>query len=98
MAATAEYTPTGAYTIQFAAEQHAQLRGALAAGAEILNLDKVTQCDTSGVQLLLSAMATAHDQHKRLQLCQPSPAVSDALRYYGLSTLIDSLCGWRSAA
>jgi anti-anti-sigma factor len=80
-------------TIAYAAAAREQLLQALAAsGAGDLHLDLggVSDFDSSGVQLLLSAQASAHERGARLHLAAPSAAVKDALAIFGLSPLLQA--------
>lgn len=90
MANASDFAPTGAYTIQSAAEQHALLADALAAGTTTVQLAGIDQCDTAGVQLLLSAVLTAQSQQRTLHLSEPSAAVREALQRYGLASIVEA--------
>jgi anti-anti-sigma factor len=78
----------GSLTIPYAIEQHTLLRDAMAAGTSVLDLGGITECDTSGVQLLLAATRRAQSQHVHLELRNASGAVRDTLQRYGLESLL----------
>lgn len=77
-------------TIWRAAELRQQLQAALAGGAPLaLDLSAVTEVDTSGVQLLLAAAATARQRATELRLVAPSAALRDTLGLLGLHALLE---------
>jgi anti-anti-sigma factor len=80
-------------TIAYAAAAREQLLLALAAsGSGDLHLDLggVSDFDSSGVQLLLSAQASMHERGTRLHLATPSAAVRDALAIFGLTPILQA--------
>ena len=86
MAATA-YTPDGAWTIRDAAEQLAALCRALADGACTLDLSRISEFDTAGVQILVAALHTPLPGGAMLTMRNPSPPVRELLQRYGLQYL-----------
>ena len=76
-------------TIPFAAATREQLLEALRArgaqGGLVLDLSGVTDFDSSGVQLLLSARRSVQARGDTLLLQAPSASVRDALAIFGLS-------------
>ena len=58
-----------------------------ATGDLTLDLQGVTDCDSSSVQLLLAARNSLQAQGYTLRLCAASPALRDALASFGLATL-----------
>jgi anti-sigma B factor antagonist len=54
-----------------------------------LDLSKVSELDTAGVQLLLLTRQTAEAQHKALRLLAPSAVVREVLELLNLATLFD---------
>ena len=75
-------------TIPFAAATREQLLEALrshgAHGDVVLDLSGVTDFDSAGVQLLLSARRSVQARGDKLQLLHPSAGVRDALATFGL--------------
>lgn len=55
-----------------------------------LDLGQVSDFDSSGVQLLLSARLSLRQRGQALQLVAASPAVRDALATFGLTDLISA--------
>lgn len=74
----------GSWTISDALAQQAALREALDAGASTLDLSRVHEIDSAGVQLLLAARRTAASHGLALTLSDASPAVRELLQRYGL--------------
>jgi anti-anti-sigma factor len=76
-------------TIPFAAATREQLlealRGQGAHGDVVLDLSGITDFDSSGVQLLLSARRSVESRGDHLHLQSPSASVRDALAIFGLS-------------
>ena len=78
-------------TIAYAAAVRDTLVTALAACEDsdlLLDLGGVTDFDSSGVQLLLSARLSQHSRGHQLRLVASSPAVRDALLTFGLADLL----------
>lgn len=77
-------------TIAFAAGAYETLAEAHNAGLGdlALELGGVTEFDSAGVQLLLSARNSLARRGQRLQLRSASPAVADALRTFGLQAML----------
>ena len=77
-------------TIAYAAELRETLLAAAMAseGDLLLDLGGVSDFDSSGVQLLLSARLSLQAQGRALRLVAASPAVRDALRTFGLNELL----------
>jgi anti-anti-sigma factor len=77
-------------TIAYAAELRETLLAATMAreGDLLLDLGGVSDFDSSGVQLLLSARLSLQAQGRALRLVAASPAVRDALRTFGLNDLL----------
>ena len=77
-------------TIAYAAELRETLLAAAMAGEGDLHLDLggVSDFDSSGVQLLLSARLGLQARGHGLRLTAASPAVRDALRLFGLADLL----------
>ena len=75
-------------TIPFAAATREQLlealRGRGAGGDMVLDLSGVTDFDSAGVQLLLSARRSVLARGAMLRLQAPSASVRDALAVFGL--------------
>lgn len=87
-AARAELALEGELTIYTAAQQH-QLLLAWATGASgsgAVNLARVTECDSAGLQLLLAARATLAEQGCAIALHEPSRPVREVLDLYALGT------------
>jgi anti-sigma B factor antagonist len=77
----------GALTIERAAELKDALLVRLGEQAHLeIDLSKVTELDTAGVQLLLLAMQTAEAVGKELQLVEPSPAVREVFALLNLAS------------
>jgi anti-sigma B factor antagonist len=81
---------SGEFTIAYAAALHEQLRDAVAAGRLHFDLSAVSECDSAGVQLLLSAHRSAQAQGGQLLLAQASVAVQSSLQRYGLTHLLQA--------
>lgn len=63
---------------------------ALGQGVRVLDLSAVSECDTAGVQLLVSACKTAElEGGEPLALRSASPAVKDIMGRYGLAALLE---------
>lgn len=79
-------------TIAHAAAHRDTLADALAAapGGLQLDLSGVSDFDSSGVQLLLSARRSLRERGQALQIVAASAAVQDALRLFGLADLLDA--------
>ncbi|MBQ0958713.1 STAS domain-containing protein [Ideonella sp. 4Y11] len=73
-----------------AARQREQLIALLDSQPGDLRLDlaRVDEADTSGVQLLLATDRSLRERGHRLHLVQLSPAVEQALRTYGLDAAL----------
>ena len=71
-------------TIPHAATLAALLREGLEQGCSALDLSAVGECDSAGIQLLCATRRSARQRGDELTLQQPSAAVLDALRRYGL--------------
>jgi len=77
----------GALTIPRAAELQATLRDQIEAGTTRLDLSAVTECDASGIQLLLAMRRSLEMSGQRLQLEAISPSLGEALTRCGLEDL-----------
>jgi anti-anti-sigma factor len=79
-------------TIPFAAATREQLlealRGHGARGNVLVDLSGVTDFDSAGLQLLLSARRSLLARGDRLQLQSPSASVRDALATFGLAATL----------
>ena len=84
-AATDTAALSGALTIGFAVERHAQLLELMLAGPTCLDLAGVSDCDVSGVQLLLAARRGAHAAGRRLAFQHAPQPVADALQRCGVA-------------
>ena len=77
----------GELTIFTAAKQKIQLLEFLASDQELeLNLSKVTELDTAGLQLLILAKREAAQAHKTLKFVMHSKVVLDILELANLTT------------
>jgi anti-sigma B factor antagonist len=88
MQASAPAAPGPEWTIHEAARLREQLLAHLEAGSSCLDLSGVSACDSAGVQLLLAARRSAQQRGQTLELLQPSDAVLESLRRYGLGPLL----------
>lgn len=79
----------GEMTIYCAQSMKEQLLPAVPGAGEDLSLDvsRVTELDTCGVQVLLMMQRLAAAEHRSLKLLEPSAAVREALGLCGLSGL-----------
>lgn len=76
-------------TIAHAAEWHQRLAEACGAGTDLaLDMGGVTDFDSAGVQLLLSARRSLAEAGARLILPSASATVRDALQVFGLGELL----------
>ena len=89
-ASAAELALEGELTIYTAAQHREALlvwvRGTgTSAGAGVLDLSAVTDCDSAGVQLLLSTRHSFARDGRALELREPSQPVREALAGFGLT-------------
>jgi anti-sigma B factor antagonist len=76
----------GELTVYRAVELRMTLQAALAEAGDLeLDLARVTELDSAGVQLLLSAKKTAVASQRRLRLMNHSPAVLDVFERFNLA-------------
>ena len=77
----------GEMTIYFGAEMKPQLLAALHADTHdvVLDLARVTELDTCGLQMLLMVCAAAAADKRVFSVHAPSAAVADVLRLCGLN-------------
>jgi len=82
----------GEMTIYFAAEMKEQLLAMLEAehGDVVLDLARVTELDTCGLQMLLMVHAVARAADRSFGLRSPGTTVADVLRLSGLNDWLDS--------
>ena len=81
----------GDLTVYTAGEWHARLAAAVGASAEqaaLIDLSRITEIDTAGLQLLLVAKRAAAARHRPFALLAPSPCARELLRLLGLGHLI----------
>jgi anti-anti-sigma factor len=78
----------GELTIHQAAVLKDRLLAALADGVRCLDLGRVCECDSAGVQLLLAARAGAQARGRPLALAPVSEPVREVLHRYGLAHLL----------
>lgn len=82
--------PTGELTVQTAAAKVAVLTSAAGSGEDIvLDLSRVTELDTAGLQLILVAVAEARSTGAVARIAEPSPPVREVLDLAGLGHLVD---------
>lgn len=65
------------------------LREAMASASKGIQLDfaDVEECDSSGVQLILSAHKTALEENKSFAICAASEAIHDAFHCVGIDDM-----------
>jgi anti-sigma B factor antagonist len=82
----------GEMTVYTAAGLKQELLAAIAAHrrSKLLDLSEVTEIDTAGLQLLLTARRLAANDGRELLLIDPSRAVRSALELCQLSTLLQA--------
>lgn len=80
----------GELTIYSAAAQRDVLLAWSLDGSGVIDLSAITDCDSAGVQLLLSARATLAKDGRTLVLREPSQPVRDALLGFGLTTALQA--------
>jgi anti-anti-sigma factor len=82
--------PGAEMTINYAGVCHDQLAQAMEAAPGDLNVDlsRVTDFDSAGVQLLLALRRSLRERGDSLVLTQASAAVRDALTVFGLLDLL----------
>jgi anti-sigma B factor antagonist len=80
----------GELTIYSAAAQRDVLLAWSLDGNGTVDLSAITDCDSAGVQLLLSARATMVKDGRSLVLRDPSQPVRDALLGFGLTTALQN--------
>ena len=86
MAATAPHRIEGELTIYQAGELAPVLLAALAAAPVLaIDLSRVTELDTAGVQLLMMLKRAARAQDRELQLLAHSPAVLEVFELLNLA-------------
>lgn len=81
----------GEMTIYHASSLKERLVGALGGGTDPsprLDLSRVTEIDTAGLQLILMARRLARARGRSLAVVEASPPVADLLRLCGLEGLI----------
>jgi len=77
--------PEGELTIYRARVFRDELSAALDEGRGVeLDLSRVTECDTSALQVILAALRSSRDQANPLELLNPSQPVRDLVALYGL--------------
>lgn len=73
-------------TIYNAADLKKDLMDALAAGEQLdLDLSRVEEMDTAGLQLLILAKQEATQQGKAMRIVQHSPAVREVIDFYNMA-------------
>ncbi|HJW24483.1 MAG TPA: STAS domain-containing protein [Rhodocyclaceae bacterium] len=73
-------------TIYHAIELKKELLDALAAGDQLdLDLSRVEEMDTAGLQLLILTKQEATQQGKALRIVQHSPAVREVIDFYNMA-------------
>ncbi|HET8871743.1 MAG TPA: STAS domain-containing protein [Aquabacterium sp.] len=75
-------------TIAYAAQSRNGLLQAVSQGVSAFDARAVESIDTSGIQLLLALRRSLQAQQVSMRLLEPSDALQDALRLYGLSGLL----------
>jgi anti-sigma B factor antagonist len=81
--------PTGELTVQTAAARAAVLTSAVTAGETLtLDLSRVTEMDTAGLQVVLVALAEARAAGGAARIVSPSPTAREVLTLAGLSHLV----------
>lgn len=94
-------TPTaclaGEWTIHNIAQQREALLSLIAEGHHAFDAGAVTEMDTAGLQLLLSAQRTLARQGLELSFTHPSGTVKDVLKAYGLDTNLQPAYGSEGA-
>ena len=87
---SAPFRIDGEFTIYRAAELAAALKAALAevpaGGAFEVDLSEVTEMDSAGVQLLMSAKRSAAESGRALRMAGLSPAADDVFRTLQLAS------------
>jgi anti-anti-sigma factor len=82
--------PAGELTVQTAAARTAVLTSAAGSGEDlVLDLSRVTELDTAGLQVLLVAVAEARAAGATARICAPPPPVREVLDLAGLGHLVD---------
>ena len=81
--------PTGELTVQTAGAKAAVLTSAAGSGEDlVLDLSRVAEMDTAGLQLVLVALAEARTAGATAGIASPSSAVREVLDLAGLDHLI----------
>lgn len=75
---------TGEWTIHAIAQHREAMLALVNDGTAVFDASGITDMDTAGLQLLLSAQRSVAQQGQELQLVQPSAAVKSVLQAYGL--------------
>ncbi len=93
--APADSAPTlridGDLTVYTVGEWHARLTAAVGATLDqgaLIDLSRVTEIDTAGLQLLLMAKRVAAARRRQFALLTPSPSARDLLHLCGLDHLV----------
>lgn len=82
----------GEFTIFTVAEIRTKLLDALNGGEQVeVDLSGVTEMDTAGLQIILSARLEASKHRKQLSFAGSSRAVADVMTIYGLAESFDPL-------
>ncbi len=75
---------TGEWTIHAIAQHREAMLALVNDGNAVFDASGITDMDTAGLQLLLSAQRSVAQQGQELQLLHPSAAVKGVLQAYGL--------------
>jgi anti-anti-sigma regulatory factor len=74
----------GPLTIACAAQRQAEIRAAIDAGCQALDVGAATECDTAGLQLLVCARRAVRALGGELRLVGQPEAVTEVLRRCGV--------------
>jgi len=82
---------TGEWTIHVIAQHKSQLSNLLESGQCNLDMSDITELDSAGLQLLLSARRSLEKRGKEICLTPISPVVKNVLSIYGLDINLHAL-------
>ena len=89
---------TGEWTIHAIAQHHEMLQALVNEGQHEFDASGISEMDTSGLQLLLSAQRSVAKHGHELSLVQASAVVRDVLKTYGLDLDLQPLFTEEDAA
>jgi anti-sigma B factor antagonist len=84
---------SGEWTIHVIAQHKAHIQQLVEEGSFELDVANVTDMDSAGLQLLISARRSLEKQGRELRLSRASPAIKQVLLSYGLDENLHTVQG-----